>query len=126
MMMENMENSASIENEESMEVISCQIIAASGGAKSNYIEAIGLAKEGKFEEAEEMIREGAKIYLQGHKAHADLLQMSAEGKLEIPLLLMHAEDQMMNCETMKIVAEEPIAQYKKMEKMNREIELLKG
>ena len=126
MMMENMENSASIENEENMEVISCQIIAASGGAKSSYIEAIGLAKEGKFEEAEEMIREGAKIYLQGHKAHADLLQMSAEGKLEIPLLLMHAEDQMMNCETMKIVAEELIAQYKKMEKMNREIELLKG
>ncbi len=126
MMMENMEDSASIENEENMEVISCQIIAASGGAKSSYIEAIGMAKEGKFEEAEEMIREGAKIYLQGHKAHADLLQMSAEGKLEIPLLLMHAEDQMMNCETMKIVAEELIALYKKMEKMNREIELLKG
>ena len=123
---EDVESAANVEYMENIEVISCQIIAASGGAKSSYIEAIGLAKEGKFEEAERMIEEGAKIYVQGHKAHADLLQMSAEGKLEIPLLLMHAEDQMMNCETMKIVAQEMVAQYKQMEEMKQEIQLLKG
>ncbi len=118
-----MENKDNMEN---IEIISCQIIAASGGAKSSYIEAIGLAKEGKFDEAESMIKEGAKIYIQGHEAHAQLLQMSAEGNLEIPLLLMHAEDQMMNCETMKIVAEEMIGQYRQMEKLSREIQSMKG
>lgn len=99
---------------ENLEIISCQIIAASGGAKSNYVEAIELAKKGKLEEAENLIQEGSKIYLQGHEAHAKLLQLSAEGNLEIPLLLMHAEDQMMNCETMKIVATEMIEQYKEI------------
>lgn len=110
---------------EKIEMISCQIIAASGGAKSSYIEAIGLAKKGKFDEAEQMIKEGGEIYLQGHEAHVDLLQISAEEKLEIPLLLMHAEDQMMNCETMKIVAEELIEQYKEIDKLNLEIQSLK-
>lgn len=104
---------------EDLEIISCQIIAASGGAKSNYVEAIGLAKQGKFEEAEIMIKEGAEIFLQGHEAHAKLLQLSAEGHLEIPLLLMHAEDQMMNCETMKIVATEIIDQYKTIENLKK-------
>lgn len=111
---------------EKIEVISCQIIAASGGAKSSYIEAMGLAKEGKFEEAEQMIKEGDEIYLKGHDAHVDLLQISAEGKLEIPLLLMHAEDQMMNCETMKIVAEQIIAQYRDIDRLSREVRSLRG
>lgn len=115
-----------MENMETIEVISCQIIAASGCAKSNYVEAIELAKKGKIDEALDLIEQSKEIFLQGHEAHAKLLALSAQDKLEIPLLLMHAEDQMMNCETMKIVAEELIAQYKKMEKMNREIELLKG
>ena len=89
-------------------MISCQIIAASGGAKSSYIEAIELAKEDDFDGALAKIKEGDEVYQQGHEAHAKLIQMSAQGKLEIPLLLMHAEDQMMNCETMKIFAQEMI------------------
>lgn len=111
---------------ENLEIISCQIIAASGGAKSNYVEAIELAKKGKLEEAENLIQEGSKIYLQGHEAHAKLLQLSAEGNLEIPLLLMHAEDQMMNCETMKIVATEMIEQYKEIFNLKKQIVQLAG
>lgn len=113
-------------NMEDIEIISCQIIAASGGAKSNYVEAIGLAKEKKFDDARRLIKEGAKIYLEGHEAHVKLLQLSAAGELEIPLLIMHAEDQMMNCETMKIVAEEMIEQYEQMEKLSQEIQSLRG
>lgn len=93
---------------ESIELISCQLIAASGGAKSNYIEAIECAKNGDFSQAKVLIEEGDKIYLQGHEAHAKLIQLSANEKIEIPLLLIHAEDQMMNCELMKIFAEQTI------------------
>lgn len=93
---------------ESIEVISCQLIAASGGAKSSYIEAIEAAKEHDFEKAQALIKEGDEIYLQGHSAHAKLIQMSANEQLDIPLLLIHAEDQMMNCELMKIFAEQMI------------------
>lgn len=111
---------------EDLEIISCQIIAASGGTKSNYVEAIELAKKGQFEEAENLIKEGAQIFLQGHEAHAKLLQLSAEGKLDIPLLLIHAEDQMMNCETMKIVATEMVEQYRTITALKRMVEESKG
>lgn len=111
---------------ENLEIISCQIIAASGGAKSNYVEAIELAKQGRFEESEKLIKEGAQIYIQGHEAHAKLLQLSAEGNLEIPLLLIHAEDQMMNCETMKILAVEMIEQYKVIAELKETVMKLTG
>lgn len=107
--------------EEDIEMISCQLIAASGGAKSSYIEAIALAKEGKFDKAEEMMQEGKETYIQGHKAHFKLLEMSAQGKLEIPLLLIHAEDQMMNCETMQILANEMIHQCREIHNLKEKI-----
>ena len=101
---------------ENLDVISCQIIAASGGAKSSYIEAIELAKQNDFDGANERIKEGDQVYQQGHAAHAKLIQMSAQGKLEIPLLLMHAEDQMMSAETIKFLVEEMIEMYKDLRK----------
>lgn len=102
---------------ESIEVISCQLIAASGTAKSNYIEAIEYGKKGDFEKAEELIKEGDKIYLQGHESHAKLIQLSTNEQIDIPLLLIHAEDQMMNCETMKIFAVETLYLLKENKKL---------
>lgn len=98
---------------ESLEVISCQIIAAAGGAKSNYVEAIQQAKAGNIGRANELMEEGRKIALTGHKVHGELLAQSAEHPLEINLLLMHAEDQMMSTETIELMAEELIALYQK-------------
>lgn len=110
-----------MENMETIEVISCQIIAASGCAKSNYVEAIELAKKGKIDEALDLIEQSKEIFLQGHEAYAKLLALSAQDKLEIPLLLMHAEDQMMNCETMKIMALELIEQCRQFQKIDQRL-----
>lgn len=105
-----------------LEMISCQIIAAAGGAKSSYIEAVQLAGEGNFEEAHASMKEGSEVYLAGHDAHAKLLAMSANGELEnIPLLLMHAEDQMMNCETIKLMAEQLISQSEAIQSLSQKI-----
>ena len=47
------------------------------------------------------------MFVDGHHAHASLIQKEAAGeKSEFSLLLMHAEDQLMTTETLKIVAEE--------------------
>jgi PTS system cellobiose-specific IIA component len=100
-------------NMESMELISFQIISAVGTAKSMYIEAIREAKNGNFDQADQLIKEGAKTFLEGHKAHASLIQKEASGeKVEFSLLLMHAEDQLMNAETTKLMAEEIIELYR--------------
>ena len=64
-----------------------QIISAVGMARSSYIEAIQEAKKANFERAREMIEEGDKSFLQGHEAHAKMIQQEAGGeKVETGLL----------------------------------------
>ncbi|NLC96983.1 MAG: PTS lactose/cellobiose transporter subunit IIA [Erysipelotrichaceae bacterium] len=104
------------------ELISFQIISTAGSAKSNYIESMMLAKAGKFEEAEKLIKEGKEIFVQGHQAHAKLIQLSAQETLEVSLLLVHAEDQLMNCESMEIFALELLDIYKTNFKLKEQIE----
>ena len=102
---------------EGLELISFQIISAVGTARSMYIEAIQLAKEGKFQEAKDQVTEGKKIFTEGHHAHAQLVQKEASGeKVEVQLLLMHAEDQLMSAEGFKIIATEFIEVYERMAK----------
>ena len=94
------------------ELISFQIISAVGTARSLYVEAIQEAKKGNIEVANELMVEGAKVFVEGHHAHASLIQKEAAGEeSEFSLLLMHAEDQLMTTETLKIVAEEFIELY---------------
>ncbi|RDU37840.1 PTS lactose/cellobiose transporter subunit IIA [Neobacillus piezotolerans] len=101
---------------ENNELVCFQIISTVGTAKSMYLEAIQEAKKGEFEKAVTLIEEGHKIYAEGHHIHAKLIQKEARGeKTEIHLLLLHAEDQMMSAETVKIMAEEFIEVYKKLE-----------
>lgn len=99
---------------EEIELISFKIISAVGEAKSSYIEAIREAKKGNFERADELIKEGSKVFLQGHHAHAELIQQEAKGNIVVPtLLLMHAEDQLMSADGFKIIAQEFIEVYKR-------------
>ncbi|NJE40924.1 PTS lactose/cellobiose transporter subunit IIA [Faecalicoccus pleomorphus] len=97
---------------ENIELVSFQIISNTGMAKSDYMEAIQEAKKGRFGRAQEKIQEGDKCMIQGHTAHAQLIQQEAAGKsVSVNLLLMHAEDQLMNAETIKILALELIDLY---------------
>ena len=62
-----------------------------------------------------LIHEGDESFLEGHHAHARLLQQQAEGKpVTIDLLLMHAEDQLMSAEAFKNIALELMSVYQKM------------
>lgn len=101
---------------EEMELVYFGIISAVGTARSCFIDAIRLAKEGDFQAAEEMMTEGNQFFLQGHKEHSKLVQKEASGeKLELSLILVHAEDQMISAEGFKILAEEFIDVYKRIE-----------
>lgn len=100
---------------EGMELQCFQIISAVGMARSSYIEAIQAAKKGNFDEAHRMIAEGEQSFIQGHGAHAEMIQQEASGnKVEPCLLLIHAEDQLMSAEAFKIIAEEMIQSYQRI------------
>lgn len=103
---------------EGIELISFQIISTVGAARSSYIEAIQEAKLGHIDEAKALIKEGETLFIQGHHAHASLIQKEANGELTITsLLLIHAEDQLMSAESFKIIAEEMIDLYTRIIKL---------
>lgn len=102
---------------EGLELVSFQIIAAAGSARSSYIEALQAAKAGNFEEAEQLIKQGDSDFVEAHHVHAELIQKFAAG--EDPganILLIHAEDQVMSAEVLKIMAVEFIELYQKLNK----------
>ncbi len=100
---------------EEMQMVAFQIIAQVGSAKSCYVEAMQFAKQGKFEEAEKLIKEGEDLYSQAHHFHHDLVQKEAEGEiLPFSMMIIHAEDQLLNTETIKIMAIEIIELRKEM------------
>lgn len=100
---------------EDYEIIIFQMITNTGSAKSKYIEAVQRAKEGNYEEAEALIKEGTEMMLKGHQIHADLVQKEAAGEsIQMSLILAHAEDQMMSAEVFKIMGEELIDLYKRI------------
>ena len=95
-------------NEELM-MINMEIVAKVGEAKSLFIEAIDLALENKKEEAQLKIKEGKKIFNEGHKAHAKLLTKMANGEEIIPdMFTIHAQCQMMSAEDFMLIAQKVI------------------
>ena len=100
---------------EGMELVAFQIISAVGTARSMYIEAISCARAGEFDKARSLIKEGEECFVEGHKAHAGLVQQEAAGQPVAPtLLLTHAEDQLMSAEAFKIIATQFIDLYEKL------------
>lgn len=100
---------------EGLELVSFQIIASVGTARSCYIAAIDAAAEGNFDEADAQIKEGKEAFIQGHDAHAGLLTKMANGEMPpMDLLLTHAEDQLMSAEAFGILADRFVTLYKKV------------
>lgn len=107
--------------------ISFLIISQMGYARSKYIEAYRFAKKGNFESAKESLSEGDKYYLEGHNAHAQLIQKEANGENVLPsVLLMHAEDQLMCTETTKLLAVEIIDLHNNIGQLEKRLESLEA
>jgi len=104
---------------EGLELTAFQIISAVGAARSSYIEAIQKAKEGDFDGAAQLIKEGDEMFIEGHHAHAGLLKIESENGQgsAVSLIIMHAEDQLMSAEGFKTIALEFIDLYKRLTKL---------
>ena len=106
---------------EKMQMAAFQIIASVGAAKSLYVEAMYASRVGNFEESEKKIKEGDKIYAEAHGHHFELVQEEAKGTdLPFSLMLMHAEDQLLNTETIKIMAIEIVELRRSINKEKNE------
>ncbi|MGB9813796.1 MAG: PTS lactose/cellobiose transporter subunit IIA [Thermovenabulum sp.] len=96
-----------------LEKIIFTIIAHSGNAKSKCFEALNAAKQKNFSKAEELIKEAKEELLKAHHIQTEILQKEAQGqRQELNLLLIHAEDHLMNTMLAKDLIEELIEFYK--------------
>lgn len=97
-----------------MEHIIMQLITNGGDAKSFAMRAIALAKEGKINEARELIEKSKEALNKAHKFQTELIQNEANGNsIEVSLLLVHAQDHLMNAITVKDLAKEMVDMYEK-------------
>lgn len=83
------------------------LIIHSGEARSYAMEAIAAAREGKIEQARELLVKSDEELGEAHNTQTSLIQAEAGGeKIEISLLMVHAQDHFMTSMTLKDLAKE--------------------
>lgn len=98
-----------------MEEMIMNLIIHSGEARSYAMEAMQLAKSGKFAEAKELVEKAATQLGEAHHSQTTLIQKEAGGdKVEVSLLLVHAQDHLMTSMVVKDLAAEIIDLHEKL------------
>lgn len=100
------------------EMIIMNLLNYSGEARSSSMEAIQHAKAGELEKAKKSIEEAEQKISLAHKFQTSLIHSEAQGdRTNISLLLIHAQDHLMNAITVKDMATEFIELYSRMSEM---------
>lgn len=95
-----------------MEEIIFQLIALSGEAKSYSLEAIKLAKKSDIKGAREKIEFAKDKINDAHRFQTNLIQRESGGEdMKISLLLIHAQDHLMNAIMLKDICVEFVDLY---------------
>ncbi|AEY67442.1 PTS lactose/cellobiose transporter subunit IIA [Clostridium sp. BNL1100] len=96
---------------------SMSIIAGAGDAKSYAMEAIYLAREGKYEEARISLEKAKEALRDTHSIQTDLITKEMQGeKMELALIMVHAQDHLMGAVLIKDLAAEIVTMYEKFSK----------
>lgn len=97
---------------ENLEEIIFQIILHGGNGKSCSMEAIMAAKQGEFGVAREKLKEAGDALNEAHQIQNSLIQKEVRGdRTEVSLLMVHAQDHLMNAITMRDLATEFVDLY---------------
>lgn len=95
-----------------MEEIIMQLIVNGGEARSHSMEAIRYAKTGDLLNAKRAIGKAEEFLEKAHDIQTNLIQEEAAGnKTEVSLLMVHAQDHLMNAMTVKDLAQELVDIY---------------
>jgi cellobiose PTS system EIIA component len=101
--------------DEKYEEIVMGLIVSSGNARSLAMEAIRAAKEGMFEKADVLLTECEDALIEAHNIQTELIQKEIRGEhVPIMLLMVHAQDHLMNAIVVKEMAHEIIDLHKKV------------
>ncbi|MFT8322654.1 MAG: PTS lactose/cellobiose transporter subunit IIA [Bacillus sp. (in: firmicutes)] len=92
-----------------MEEVIYHIILHGGNGKSCAMEAISAAKDGDFTLAEQKMKEAGEALKEAHHLQTALIQNEVRGnQMDLSLLMVHAQDHLMNAIMLKDMAQEII------------------
>lgn len=96
-----------------IEVIAMELVGNAGEARSLAFEALNEAKKGNFERAQELLEQSKEASLKAHHTQTELICNEADGnKVEIGLLMVHAQDHLMTSILARELITELIEIYK--------------
>lgn len=98
-----------------IETIAMELVGNSGEARSLAFEALYEAKKNNFNKAEELLDKSKETSLIAHHIQTELICKEADGnKVEIGLLMVHAQDHLMTSILARELISELIQIYKKI------------
>lgn len=99
-----------------IELVAMELVGNAGEARSLAFEALAEAKKGNFEKAEELLNQSKEVSLKAHHTQTELICNEADGnKVEIGLLMVHAQDHLMTSILARELISEMIELYKKLQ-----------
>ncbi|MBO0477184.1 PTS cellobiose transporter subunit IIA [Vagococcus sp. DIV0080] len=102
-----------MENTEELQVVAFEIILHSGNARTSIHKAFSFMRNKEFIEAEAMLDEANNSILVAHQSQTKLLKDYANGKkIEMEIIMVHAQDHLMTTMTLLEVAKEMAFLYK--------------
>ncbi|SMB57092.1 N,N'-diacetylchitobiose-specific enzyme IIA component of PTS [Serratia proteamaculans] len=91
------------------------IIVNAGACRSYAMQALGLAKAGHFDDAMLMMEQASEALKQAHEVQTQLIGLDeGTGKVPVHLIMVHAQDHLMNAILLKDLAAEFIDIYQKL------------
>lgn len=99
---------------EELEMITVEIIAYAGDARSKYIESLAAANAADYDKAEKLIQEGNDLITEAHNTQTKVLQMEAAGEnIKVNFLTVHAQDHLMTAMLLRDLVKNFLNLYKK-------------
>ncbi|MGL4561805.1 MAG: PTS lactose/cellobiose transporter subunit IIA [Brevinema sp.] len=100
---------------EKLEEIVMGLVGFAGEGRSLSIEALRFARKGEFDKADEAFKAANEVLLEAHHIQTELIQNEINGhSIEVSLLMVHAQDHLMNALLAKELIEEMILDKKEM------------
>lgn len=92
-----------------------QMISLAGSAKSHAMMAIANAREGQFDEAREELAQADEDFKACHASQTQMITQEARGnRVEVNIILVHAQDHLTGAMLMRDIADEFINLYQEL------------
>lgn len=115
--------SEQVDNE--FEELVINIIVNAGQARSHAINAIACAARQEFPQAQGLLDESTEALRIAHQAQTHLIEDEARGiRHPVTLLMVHAQDHLMNAITVKDLAQQQVNCYQHMAELRKQVQAL--